>query len=148
MKSKTDKDQIENNENAEREMLDKERCSFLYDVRQKKLDIINMFDDVMGICRSLVDAAKKDVTSVSAAMLAQILRLMNQTSGIMKMAEELREEIDEAIERQEDEDEMTPEEREMWESFQEDHGEFLEDPLICDENPKSQSFKQEFNKSY
>ena len=135
------------NKSEDQEALTDEMKSFIFDIRQKKIEILTMFEDVMGICKSLVAKAKIDPTKVQATMMAQILRLMSQSSGIIKMAEALREEIDEAIEREEDEDEMTEEEREMLRVFNESCGDLDIEP-IYDEDSKSKSFHQEFNKSF
>ena len=104
--------------NGEAKNLHDEMRSFIFDIRAKKLELIEMFDDVFEICKILVDMAKADPSSVKATMLAQILRMLSQSAGILKMAEALREEIDEAIERDTD-DGMTPEERALLDEFKE-----------------------------
>lgn len=94
------------------------------DIRKRKVELVEMFDDVFSVCRALVDIAKVNPTKIKASMLAQIMRLLTNGSNILKMAESLKEEIKEDIDREGGEG-MTPEEREMVEYIEKmDSGEY------------------------
>ena len=118
------------------------------DIRKRKLELVEMFDDVFAICRALVDIGKTDPTKIKASMMAQIMRLMTQGSNILQMAESLKEEIQEDIDK-EDGDGMTPEESQILKEFQEsqkgaDLGAFKMKDSEKDNDKKSAGFHNDF----
>ena len=102
----------------------------------------------MDICKALITDAKANPKSVKAAQLAQILRFLGQARKVLDEAEKTKEEIDEEIQRQEDEDLMTPEERQMIEEFEALDMELEGEPIYPDEDEKSKKINEPFRHGF
>ena len=93
--------------------------SFDMDIREKKLELFEMWEKLFKIGKAIVDRAEVDPLSVKASMLAQVVRILDQSSKILKEAKQFQDEVSEALERVDPdtgeyyEDDMTPEERAM-----------------------------------
>lgn len=98
--------------------------SFTMDIREKKLEMFEYWEKLFGIAKVLIDSAVDDPTSIKASMLTQVTKIFNDSSKLIKEAEKFKKEIAEELERinpdtgEYYEDEMTPEEREILEQFE------------------------------
>jgi hypothetical protein len=94
--------------------------SFTMDIRQKKLELLDMWQKLFNVGTAIIEQAEIDPLSVRASMLAQVVRILAQSQTILKDAEKFRTEIKEDLKKIDhetgempDEDEMTAEEQAM-----------------------------------
>ena len=69
-----------------------------FDIKRRKIALMNMWQDLFDIAKMQVDLAKKDASAVSATMLQQVLRIMTQASKVLAEAEVFNQEVAETLE--------------------------------------------------
>lgn len=143
MTKNTDKTEVD-----EQDLLDQEKASFIYDIREKRLEVFEMYQDIMIICKALVADAKVNPKTVNAAQLAQILRFLGQARKVLDEAEQVKEQIDEQLTREQDEEGMTEEEKEMVRQFEESTQGFEAESIYHNEDEKPNKIHTPFKSGF
>ena len=100
-------------------------ADYSFEINQRKIELFELWEDIFDVCRTIVDSAKLDPSSVKASMLSTVVRLLAQSNTVLKEAEKFRDSIKAGITKETDdlpasevvEEEVSEADRELLKAF-------------------------------
>jgi hypothetical protein len=95
---------------------------FDLNIREKKLELFATWEQMFNLCKTIVAQAQANPTKIKSTLLAQAVRILSTSYKILKEADEFKKEIEEELERYDEEtgeEKMTEDEAEMLAQFEE-----------------------------